>query len=49
MSITLYQVLASAMPWLAALLRTRRPRTRVATEPLDDADLAQRVRLSGEW
>jgi len=49
MSITLYQMLASAMPWLAALLRSRRSRARVSHEPLDETDLAQRVRLTGEW
>jgi len=49
MSITLFQMLASAMPWFAALLRSRRSITRLPPAPLDDTDLAQRVRLSGEW
>lgn len=52
MSITRRQNLAGAIArWLLALLSVRfvRPHSSHPPAPLDDGDLAQRVRLTGEW
>jgi hypothetical protein len=49
MRITFRQGLASVIVrWLLALLPARTP-PRPPQAPLDEADLAQRVRLTGEW
>ncbi|NML46209.1 hypothetical protein HHL11_20845 [Ramlibacter sp. G-1-2-2] len=51
MILTLCQIAATVIArWLSTWRHSRRVRVQpVPPEPLDEEDVAQRVRLSGEW